>query len=110
MTILKDGSSVVLNVTRDDLNNIVPTLALLEEQLKDECAQIVIVNLETLESIFSLQIGTLAAMHVMCYENVAVMKLSNVHVHVKSQLTMVGLDKLMAIHHGSNVVKESFNP
>ena len=85
-----------------------PTLAALEHEIRDECAQHVVADLETIESIFSLQIGTLVAMHVMCYENLAVMKLANVRDHVKNQLKLVGLDKLMQMHHGTKVAIESF--
>lgn len=108
MTVHNNSGKVTLDVTRDDLSLIMPTLARLEEQLRDECAQEVTVNLEKIDSIYSLQIGTLAAMHVMCYENLAVMKLSNVNAHVQGQLTLVGLDKMMEMHHGADVVKESF--
>ena len=109
MVIRRDAGTATLEVTSDDLSRIVPTLARLEVQLKDECAQVVIVNLAEIDSIYSLQIGTLAAMHVMCYENLAVMKLSHVNAHVKNQLTMVGLDKMMEMHHGAHVAQESFN-
>lgn len=108
MNIRRDNGSATLDVTREDLSHILPTLAMLEQQLRDECAQVITVNLEQIESIYSLQIGTLAAMHVMCYENLAVMKLSNVCSHVRDQLTLVGLDKMMEMHHGASVAKESF--
>ena len=108
MLILRTNSTAELIVDRNDLSNLVPLLAQLETQLRDECAQVVIVNLQAFDSIFSLQIGALAAMHVMCYENLAVMKLSHVHDHVKNQLTMVGLDKMMEIHHGAKAASESF--
>lgn len=108
MLIERVGSAVVFSLSKEDLSTPIPTLAALEHEIRDECAQQVVADLESIESIFSLQIGTLVAMHVMCYENVAVMKLANVNDHVKNQLRLVGLDKLMEMHHGRKVTIESF--
>jgi anti-anti-sigma regulatory factor len=108
MKISRDGTAAIFQFTREDLSLIIPTLAAVETELKEECAQVIVADLAAFESIYSLQIGSLAAMHVLCYENLAVMKLMNVHEHVKQQLTLVGLDKLMELHHGAGVAKESF--
>ena len=55
-----------------------------------------------------MQIGTLVTMHVMCYENVAVMKLAGANEKVKNLLRMVGLETMMEMHHGSEVATQSF--
>ena len=108
MNIRKVDGQTVFDLTADDLSQIAPTLEALDMELKEECAQRVVGNLEGITSIYSIQIGTLVAMHVKCYENLAIMSLANVHPHVRSQLQMVGLDKLMELHHGLKA-NEGFN-
>ena len=61
-----------------------------------------------IENIYSMQIGTLVTMHVLCYENVAFMKLANASEKVKNLLRMVGLEAMMEIHHGVDVALQSF--
>jgi anti-anti-sigma factor len=108
MNIRNADRAVIFDLTLADLAQITPMLEALEYQLREECAQRVIANLEAIESIYSIQIGTLVAMHVKCYENLAVMKLANVNKHVRNQLQIVGLEKLMEIHHGTAAALESF--
>ncbi len=108
MLIQKIGTDLVFDLSTDDLSQTTETLRLVEHVLIEECATRVVANLETITSIFSLQIGTLVAMHVMCYENIAVLKLANVNEHVKNQLRLVGLDKIMEIHHGVRTALDSF--
>jgi len=100
MNIRKIDGHTVFDLNADDLSQIGETLAALEALLREENVQRVIANLQDLASIYSIQIGTLVAMHVKCYENLAVMSLANVHPHVRNQLEMVGLDKLMSFRHG----------
>ena len=56
------------------------------------------------------QIGTLVTIHVLCYENVAVMKLAGANQKLRELLRMVGLEALMEMHHGTGVAVESFGP
>lgn len=108
MLVQRNGADVVFDLSTDDLSQTAETLRLVEHVIRDECAVRVVANLASIASIFSLQIGTLVAMHVVCYENVAVLKLANVNEHVKNQLRLVGLDKIMEIHHGVKSALESF--
>jgi anti-anti-sigma factor len=100
MNIRKIDGHTVFDLSSADLSQIAETLVALEATLREENVQRVIANLQGIQSIYSMQIGTLVAMHVKCYENLAVMSLANVHPHVRNQLEMVGLDKLMELHHG----------
>ncbi len=108
MLVQKIGSDLVFDLTEGDLSQTRGTLSIVERAIHEESAMHVVANLSSIQSIFSLQIGTLVAMHVLCYENVAVMKLANVHEHVKNQLRLVGLDQLMEIHHGVKAALDSF--
>ena len=108
MDVRKIDKDLVFDLTQEDLSKTVQTLAMVERFIKEDGAMRVVANLETIESIYSLQIGTLVAMHVLCYENVAVMKLANVNEHVKNQLRLVGLDQIMEIHHGISAALDCF--
>jgi len=108
MLVNKNGKDLVFVLTKEDLSQTVQTLSIVENIIKEDGAIRVVADLQAIQSIFSLQIGTLVAMHVLAYENVAVMKLANVNEHVKNQLRLVGLDQIMEIHHGPNAVVDSF--
>lgn len=110
MEIRKDNDVVVLTPTEEDLANVPGTARVVEELLKEDGESQIIVDLSQIERIHSLQIGALVTIHVLCYENVAVMKLANASEKLKSLLRMVGLESLMEMHHGVDVAAESFGP
>jgi len=108
--IRKDKGVVVLTPTEEDLEDALCTTRAVEELIKEEGELKFVVDLSLLEQVHSLQIGTLVAVHVLCYENVAVMKLANASEKLKALLRMVGLEALMEMHHGVNVAAQSFGP
>ncbi|MEI6234668.1 MAG: hypothetical protein WCT04_16555 [Planctomycetota bacterium] len=110
MQIIRVGKDLIFDLNREDLTQTSQTLTIVENVIKEDGALRVVANLESITSIYSVQIGTLVAMHVLAYENIAVMKLANVNEHVKNQLRLVGLDKIMEIHHGVHTALESFGP
>jgi anti-anti-sigma factor len=108
MEIQKVKDVVILKMTEDDLADPVSTQRLIENMLKNDGEKKFVVDLSAVQSIYSLQIGTLVTMHVLCYENVAIMKLSGVNEKVRNILRIVGLETLMEMHHGTDVALESF--
>jgi anti-anti-sigma factor len=108
--IKKDNDVVVLTPTEEDLANVQATAWMVEQLLKEDGENKIIVDLSRIERVHSLQVGALVTIHVLCYENVAVMKLANASEKLKSLLRMVGLESLMAMHHGVDVAAESFGP
>lgn len=93
-----------------DLSDPRGVTEVLEAALRDDGERNVIVDLSLADSLSSLQIGTLVTLHLLCYENLAVMKLANVAEKVKMVLRLIGLDKIMQYHHGAAVARESFGP
>jgi anti-anti-sigma factor len=100
----------VLTPNEADLANVQGTALTVEQLLKEDGESRIIVDLSRVEKMYSLQVGALVTIHVLCYENVAVMKLANVNDKLKSLLRMVGLESLMEMHHGVDVAAESFGP
>jgi anti-anti-sigma regulatory factor len=110
MECYKDKDVVIMKLTNEDLDNPQKSLNILESLLRDEYERKFVADLSKMEAIYSIQIGTLVSMHVMCYENVAVMKLAGASDKVKELLRMVGLEAMMEMHHGAAVAAQSFGP
>ncbi|HEY3324426.1 MAG TPA: STAS domain-containing protein [Planctomycetota bacterium] len=108
MELRKDQGVVILQPTEADLSDPRETSRTVEELLKIEGENQIVIDLSKVENIYSLQIGTLVTIHVLCYENVAVMKLAGANEKVKNLLRMVGLEALMEMHHGVDVATQSF--
>ena len=108
MEIQKIKDVVILKMVEDDLSDPRNTARLVENLLKVDGEKKFIVDLSAVQSIYSLQIGALVTMHVLCYENVAIMKLAGVNDKVRNILRIVGLETLMEMHHGTDVALDSF--
>ena len=110
MKVEKDKDIVILKLTPEDLSDPYSTSRAVEAFLKVNGERKFVADLSQVDSIYSMQIGTLVAIHCMCYENLAVMKLAGASEKVKALLRMVGLETLMEMHHGTGVAKQSFGP
>jgi len=108
MQVKKIDNVVVLTPTEKDLEGQKYACGIVESLVKLDGESRIIVDLIEIENIYSMQIGTLVTMHVLCYENVAFMKLANASEKVKNLLRMVGLEAMMEIHHGVDVALQSF--
>jgi anti-anti-sigma factor len=108
MEVRKEKDVIILSLTPEDLNEPKKAITIVENLLTVEGERKIVADLTKVDSIYSLQIGTLVTMHVMCYENVAVMKLSGINDKVKALLRMVGLEAMMEMHHGAAVAAQSF--
>src|SRR4051794_12547084 len=108
MEIRKDGAVVIVSLTEEDLNDPKNTANVVENLLKMDGENKIVIDLSSVENIYSMQIGTLVTIHVLCYENVAVMKLAGAKRKVREILKMVGLEAMMEMHHGTDVAMQSF--
>lgn len=108
MEIQKIKDVVILKLVEDDLSDPHNTSLIVENLLKVDGEKRFVIDLSAVASIYSIQIGTLVTMHVLCYENVAIMKLAGVNDKVRNVLRIVGLEALMEMHHGTEVALESF--
>jgi anti-anti-sigma regulatory factor len=106
----KNTDVLVLRPTPDDLSDPQSVTEILENVLQREGERKILVDLSAATNLTSLQLGSLVTMHLLCYENLAVMKLTNVGDKVKMVLRLIGLDKIMSFHHGPEVVFDSFGP
>src|SRR5213592_1210303 len=108
MEVRKDQGIVFLTITEDDLNDAKGTSGIVEDLLKNDGETKIVADLSKVQNIYSMQIGTLVTIHVLCYENVAVMKLAGASDKVKNLLRMVGLESMMEMHHGTDIAAQSF--
>jgi anti-anti-sigma factor len=110
MQILKENGVVILRILPADLSEPRCMSEVMEKLLIEDGVRRIVADLSQVDTIYSMQIGTLVTMHVLCYENVAVMKLASANEKVKSLLRMVGLEAMMEMHHGAAVAAQSFGP
>ncbi len=109
MEIQKVKDVVIFKLTPADLSDARNMQRIIENLLKVDGEKKFVADLTAVDSIYSLQIGTLVTMHVLCYENVAIMKLASVNPKVQNILRIVGLETLMEMHHGAEIAAESFS-
>jgi anti-anti-sigma factor len=110
MQIQKVKDVVVLHLTPEDLSSPQETSRVVENLLKEDGERKFVADLTHVPDLMSLQAGSLFTLHALCYENVAIMKLSGANSKVKMILRLIGLDKIIEIHHGKDVALESFGP
>jgi anti-anti-sigma factor len=108
MEVRKQGDVVVMRLSAQDLSKPQDTSEVLEQLIKMDGERKFVADLTGLSYLTSLQCGTIVTLHLLCYENLAVMKLAGVSEKAKVVLRLIGLDQLMEIHHGAEVAKASF--
>lgn len=108
MEIRKVKDVVVLRLKAADLTAIQDTSDIVETMLKVDGERKFVADLTEIHQINSLQAGALVTLHLLCYENLALMKLAGIDERVKTVLRLIGLDKLMEMHHGAEVASQSF--
>ncbi|MBI3829187.1 MAG: STAS domain-containing protein [Planctomycetes bacterium] len=108
MEIRKVKDVVVLRLKAADLTAIQDTSDIVENMLKVDGERKFVADLTEIHQINSLQAGALVTLHLLCYENLALMKLAGIDERVKTVLRLIGLDKLMEMHHGAEVASQSF--
>ena len=110
MEVQKVKDVVILYLTGADLSHPQETSEIVQRLLQEDGERKFVADLSEMADIMSLQAGTLFALHALCYENVAVLKLTGAKNKVKMVLRLIGLDKIIEIHHGQQVALESFGP
>lgn len=110
MQIQKVKDVIMLHMTPEDLSCPHETSRVVETLLREDGERKFVANLSNVPDLMSLQAGTLFTLHALCYENVAILKLSGANKKVKMILRLIGLDKIIEIHHGKDVALESFGP
>ncbi|MCX7803637.1 MAG: STAS domain-containing protein [Planctomycetota bacterium] len=108
MECIKQGNVMVVRLSGKDLANPVTTCQVFEDLIVTDGERYLVADLSQVDMVTSLQIGTIVSLHLIAYENVAVMKLAGVNERVKYLLRLIGLDKLMEMHHGTDVAVASF--
>jgi anti-anti-sigma regulatory factor len=108
MHIQKIKGVVILKLAAEDLSRPQETYKIVEQLLKRDGERCLVADLSELADLVSIQAGALFALHALCYENVAVLKLAAANKKVKLVLRLIGLDKIMELHHGREVALASF--
>ena len=110
MRIQKIKDVMILHLTGEDLSSPFETANVVERLLQEDGERKFVADLSLVPDLVSMQAGTLFTLHALCYENVAILKLSGASDKVKMILRLLGLDKIIEIHHGKDVAMASFGP
>ncbi|MCZ7646592.1 MAG: STAS domain-containing protein [Planctomycetota bacterium] len=108
MEIQKIKDVVILRLTSQDLAAPQETSEIVEQLLTVDGERKFVADLSAIDQISSLQVGAVVTLHLLCYENLAILKLAGVHERVKTVLKLVGLHRIMEMHHGPDVARASF--
>ena len=98
MEVCKLQGVVVIRPTPRELEDIAITTGAVERLLTQAQERKFVVDLGAMDIIFSIQIGTLVAIFVMCREHQAGMRIVTANQKVKALLGLVGLDKMIEVY------------
>jgi len=99
MEILRRGGITLVRVTGADLADPVSLHKRFEEAVILEGDRKVMVDLAGIEYMNSTQIGAVVGLHVLAYENLAVVKFVGLRGRVAVLFKLVGLDTLLDMHY-----------
>ena len=100
MKIERQGQEIVVQLSQDDLADPVALHAAFEQLILEEGARRLAVDLGTVTDMQSLQLGALVALHLLAYENAAMMRFVNVSEKIKMLFKLLGIDTLLEFHYG----------
>ena len=89
----------ILRLTGADLADPVNLHRSFETAILYEGDRKVLCDLSGVPYMNSTQIGAVVALHVMAYENLAVIKFVGMHKRVEDLFTLLGVDKLLDMHY-----------
>ncbi len=98
----KEDGVLIVRPTPDELAD---PQALIErfEQWIDDGELRLLVNLAGIEYLSSLQVGALVSLHVLAYENVALLKFTGLSEKLAGLFKLLGVDQLMKMHYGGSI-------
>ena len=101
MQVRQEGKVMVVDVSADDLMDPVAVMSYFEQLIVEAGQSRILVNLSSIEYLSSLQIGTLVALHVLAYENVALLKFAGLNKKLEGLFNILGVNRVIEMHYGS---------
>ena len=110
MNVYSDHGVLVVVLAERDLKDPVTLNETFEEMVVRQGRRKILVDLSPVETMNSLMIGAIVGLHIIAYENVAVLKFTGLSEHLKMLFRLLGVDKLLELHYGKEAAVESFGP
>ena len=105
-----DGGVVLVKLAPSDLLSPQALYSEFQELIVMEELKRVLVDLSEVEDATSLMIGALIALHLLAYENLAVLKFTGLCPKIKMLFRMLGVEKVIESHYGRDEVLDEFRP
>jgi len=94
-----DRGILMVKLLGADLSDPPPLHKRFEELIIHEGERKLLVDLSEVSYMSSLQIGAVVGLHVLAYENLAVIKFVGLHQRVKTLFELLGVDTLLDMHY-----------
>ena len=101
MQVRDEGKVLVVDVSSDDLMDPVAVMNYFQQLIVEAGQSRILVDLSSIEYLSSLQIGTLVALHVLAYENVALLKFAGLSKKLEGLFNSLGVNRVIEMHYGS---------
>jgi anti-anti-sigma regulatory factor len=104
----KEKGVLIIELTSKDLADPVSLNEAFEQFVVYDEERRLVIDLSAVDYMTSLQIGAVVGLHIMAYENVAMLKFVGLSDKVKLLFRLLGIDTLVEMHYGRAQALESF--
>lgn len=107
---VQPGGVLVVRISPADLKSPQELYSQFQEIVVMEEYKRVLVDLTDIEDATSLMIGSLIALHLLAYENLAVLKFTNLRPKIRMLFKILGVEKVVESHYGRDDALDDFRP
>ncbi len=104
------GGILFITLSPGDLKSPQALYTEFQELIVMEELKRILVDLSQVEEATSLMIGALIALHLLAYENLAVLKFTGLSPKIKMLFGILGVEKVMESHYGRDEALDDFRP
>ena len=106
---LQEGGVLRIALSPEDLRHPEQLYSRFEQIIVEDEVKRILVDLSGVRDATSLMIGALIALHLLAYENLAVLKFTGLNPKIHMLFRLLGVDKVLESHHGPASTSGSFH-
>ncbi|MBN1808664.1 MAG: anti-sigma factor antagonist [Planctomycetes bacterium] len=103
------GGVLLVELKSGDLKSPEKVNGFFERLLREDERKRVLVDIESVRDATSLMMGTLLSLHLLAYENLAVLKFTGLSPKVKMLFSLLGVDHVIQAHYGREEALRAFD-
>ena len=103
------GGVLKISIAPTDLKDPQKANAYFEKLLRVEERKRLLVDISTVKDATSLMIGALLSLHLLAYENLAILKFTGLSPKIQMLFKLLGVDKVIEAHYGIEEAMKSFD-